>query len=45
MKQMIIILGLAVLGCIIFEMMAGNSSDSLKSVTAEAIEKTMLMYG
>lgn len=45
MKQLIIILGMAIFGCILYEMMVGNNPDSLKSITAETIEKAMLLYG
>lgn len=45
MKQLVIIIGTTLLGCIIFNMMAGSSPDSLKSVSAAAIEMTLNMYG
>ena len=45
MKQLIIIVGTALLGCIIFDMMAGNGQGSLKMVSAVAMEKAMYMYG
>ena len=45
MKQLIVIIGTALLGCIIFEMMAGDDPDSLKSVSAMAMERALLAYG
>ncbi|MBQ4649778.1 MAG: hypothetical protein IJB73_03645 [Firmicutes bacterium] len=44
MKQLVIIIGTTLLGCIIFEMMAGSSPDSLRSVSAAAIERALDMY-
>ena len=45
MKQLVIIMGTAILGCIIFGMMAGDNPGSLKSVSAGAIERALVMYG
>jgi len=45
MKQLVIIIGTALLGCIIFEMMAGDGPDSLKTVSAAAMEKALAIYG
>ncbi|MBR5229746.1 MAG: hypothetical protein IKW01_02725 [Firmicutes bacterium] len=45
MKQLMVIIGTALLGCVIFDMMAGNGPDSLKTVSAEAIKKAIYMYG
>ena len=45
MKNLIVIVGTTILGCIIFGMMAGDSPDSLKMISAGAIEKALIMYG
>lgn len=45
MKQLIIILGTIILGCIIFSMMAGDSPDSLKNISLNAMERAMEEYG
>lgn len=42
MKQLVIIIGTALLGCIIFDMMAGDSPDSLKTVSAAAMERMLI---
>ena len=45
MKQLIIIMGTILLGCIIFDMMTGGQEDSLRSVSAEAMRRTVEAYG
>lgn len=45
MKNLIVIIGCILLGAIIFDMMAGSSPDSLKSVSGRAIVQTMEAYG
>lgn len=45
MKNLIVIIGCILLGAIIFDMMAGDSPDSLKSVSGRAIVQTMEAYG
>ncbi len=45
MKQLIIIMGTILLGCIIFEMMAGGQPGSLRFVSAEAMRRTVEAYG
>lgn len=45
MKNLIIIIGTIILGCLIFNMMAGDSPDSLKNVSLGAIERAMEEYG
>ena len=41
MKQLLVLIGCILLGALIFEMMAGDSPDSLKSVSGRAMLKTM----
>lgn len=41
MKQLVIIIGTALLGCMIFEMMAGDGADSLKTVSLTAMEAAL----
>jgi hypothetical protein len=43
MKELVIIVGTIILGCIIFEMIAGDQ-DSLRSSGREAMQKTIEMY-
>lgn len=43
MKELVIIIGTIVLGCLIFNMIAGDQ-DSLKSAGADVMEKTIEMY-
>ncbi|MGN1334352.1 MAG: hypothetical protein ACI4U1_04470 [Anaerovoracaceae bacterium] len=45
MKQLIIIIGTIILGCMIFNMMTGDSPDSLKNVSLKAMERAMEEYG
>ena len=45
MKQMIIIIGTIILGCLIFNMMAGDASDSLKNISLDVMERAMEEYG
>ena len=39
MKQLIIIIGTIILGCLIFNMMAGDASDSLKNISLDVMER------
>ncbi|MBQ1959406.1 MAG: hypothetical protein II354_03165 [Firmicutes bacterium] len=41
MKHLVIIIGTALLGCIIFEMMAGDGPDSLKTVSLTAMDAVL----
>lgn len=43
MKELVIIIGTILLGCLIFNMIAGDE-DSLKSVSAGVMEKTIKIY-
>ena len=45
MKQLVVLIGCILLGALIFEMMVGDSPDSLKSVSGRAMRKTMEAYG
>ncbi len=45
MKQLIIIVGTIILGCIVFDMMAGPQDTSLRQVSGEAMRRTMEAYG
>lgn len=45
MKHLIIIIGTIILGCLIFNIMAGDSPGSLKNVSLNAMEKAMEEYG
>lgn len=45
MKQLIIIIGTIILGCLIFNMMAGDASDSLKNISLDVMERAMEEYG
>ena len=44
MKDLVIIIGTIVLGCLIFNMIAGDQ-DSLKSAGADVMERTIELYG
>jgi len=44
MKQIIVVTGMAVLGCILFDMMAGAGPDSLRTVSGMVIENTLRSY-
>jgi hypothetical protein len=43
MKELVIIVGTIILGCLIFNMIAGDE-DSLKSAGSQWMEKTIEMY-
>lgn len=43
MKELVIIIGTILLGCLIFNLIAGDK-DSLKSASAKVMEKTIEMY-
>ena len=45
MKQLIIIIGTVILGCMIFGMIAGDRPDSLKNVSLNLMERAMEEYG
>ena len=45
MKQLIIIIGTVILGCMVFNMMVGDSPDSLKNVSLNQMERAMEEYG
>ncbi len=45
MKQLIVIIGTIILGCLIFNMMAGDSPDSLRNVSLNVMERAMEAYG
>ena len=45
MKHLVIIIGTALLGCVIFEMMAGDGAGSLKTVSAMAMDEALRLYG
>lgn len=45
MKQLVVIIGTIILGCLIFNMMAGDSPDSLRNVSLDAMERAMEVYG
>lgn len=45
LKDLIVIIGTIVLGCIILTMMVGDDSDSLKNVSQESIIRTVEMMG
>ena len=45
MKQIIIIIGTVILGCLIFNMMAGDDPGSLQNVSLKVMERTMEEYG
>ena len=45
MKQLVVLIGCILLGALIFEMMAGDSPDSLKSVSGRPLLKMMEAYG
>ena len=41
MKQLIVIIGTALLGCLVFDMMAGDGPDSLKTVSLMAMDAAL----
>ena len=45
MKQLVVIIGTIILGCLIFNMMAGDSPDSLRNVSLDVMERAMEVYG
>ena len=45
MKQLIIIIGTILLGCVVFDMMVGPQDGSLKSISADAMRQTVEAYG
>lgn len=45
MKNLIIIIGTVLLGCIIFDLMVGDHAESLRSVSAEIMRQTAEAYG
>ena len=45
MKQLVVIIGTVILGCMIFSMMVGDSPGSLKNVSLDVMEKAMEEYG
>lgn len=45
MKQLVILIGTIILGCIIFDLMVGGQEDSLRAVSAEMMRQTMEAYG
>ncbi len=45
MKQLLVIIGCILLGVFLFEMMVGDSPDSLKSISGKAILQAMEVYG
>ena len=44
MKQLVIIIGTALLGCVIFDIMAGDADGSLKMVSARAMAAALDAY-
>ena len=44
MKNLIIIVGTILLGCVIFNMMVGNNPASLKMISREIMIKTIEFY-
>lgn len=44
MKNLIIIIGTAILGALIFNMMVGDGDDSLKGISREIMMKTIELY-
>lgn len=44
MKNLIIIIGTAILGVFIFNMMVGDGDDSLRSISREVMMKTIALY-
>lgn len=45
MKQLVVIIGTIILGCLIFNMMAGDSPGSLKNTSLNIMERAMEEYG
>jgi len=45
MKQLIVLVGMVLLGCVIFDLMVGPGEESLRAASAEAMRKTMEAYG
>lgn len=44
MKQLVILIGTVILGCIIFNLMVGDQAGSLRSVSAEIMRQTVEAY-
>lgn len=44
MKELVVIVGTLLLGCLIFQLIVGDG-NSLKSASKSAMEKTINMYG
>lgn len=44
MKNLVIIMGTVILGAYVFNMMVGNESNTLKSVSEKAMRKTIELY-
>lgn len=44
MKELIVMIGSVILGCLLFDMIAG-SEDSLKSAASVQMERMLLWYG
>ena len=44
MKNLIVIIGTAILGAFIFNMMVGDDDNSLKSISGEIMKKTIEIY-
>ena len=45
MKQLVIIIGTIILGCLIFNLMAADSPGSLKNVSLNVMKQAMEEYG
>jgi len=45
MKNLIIIIGTAVLGLVIYDMMIGNEPDTLQSAVATGMKNMLQLYG
>ena len=44
MKELIIVVGLTLLGCVLFDWIAGDE-ESLRTISGQKLECLMLMYG
>jgi hypothetical protein len=45
MKQIIILVGTIILGCIIFDLMVGPGDDTLRHASGEAMKAMLEAYG
>lgn len=45
MKQLVILMGTIILGCLIFNLMVGDSHDSMLNVTGRTIIETWEAWG